>query len=246
MKAYFTAMLLVLIIGNIGAVDTESYQFIDYLRSLPGPGMPQVYQNGVVFTAPSSFSRVGISFAHENYSRVHWFRNLLIPRDAADLHVDGRLQRHIDPYIDSGIMFHLEMIPENVQNLDYRLVIDGLWTVDPLNPLIISGPSGVSASRFPLPPQAQREASLPSGLYRFNFNAQPGEIITVGGDFNNWDPFMYQLTEISPGIYSITLPFPPGRIQYVFYYRGTPVPDPLNPWRAYNREGRYVSEAFIN
>ena len=246
MKAYFTAMLLVLIIGNIGAVDTESYQFIDYLRSLPGPGMPQVFQNGVVFTAPSSFNRVGISFAHENYSRVHWFRHLLIPGDAADLYVDGRFQRHVNPNMDSGIMFHLEMIPENVQNLDYRLVIDGLWTVDPLNPLIISGPSGVSASRFPLPPQARREASLPAGLHRFSFHASPGEFITVGGDFNNWDPFMYQLIETSPGFYSITLPFPPGRIQYVFYYRGNPVPDPLNPRRAYSREGRYVSEAFIN
>ena len=246
MKALITALLLVFIIGNIGAVDIQSQHFIDFLRALPEPGKPVIYENGVVFTFSSSHRRVGISFAHEGYARIHWFRHLMIPRDVADLYVDGRLQRHVEPNIDSGIMFHVEVFPENVQNLDYRLIIDGLWTADPLNPMTVTGSSGITASRVPLPARPAREAPPAPGTYRFSFQAQPNEIITVGGDFNSWDPFMYQLRETSPGLYTLTLPFPPGSFQYVFFHHGEQVPDPENSSRLFDREGRYVSVGVVN
>ena len=246
MKAFFTALLLISIIGNIGAIDTESRQFIDYIRSISRPGQPEIFENGVVFTAPSSNNRVGISFAHEGYARVHWFRHLLIPRDVAELYIDGRLHREINPNIDSGIMFHTEIIPEDLQHLDYRLIIDGLWTVDPLNPITVRGPSGITVSRFPLPARPEREAAPAPGTYRFSFRAPPGEIVTVAGNFNNWDPFMYELRETSPGLYSLTLPFPPGRFQYMFFYRGEMVADPANPRHIYARDGSYVSEGIVN
>ena len=245
MKALITAVLLISIIGNIGALDTDSHHFIDYLRSLTGPGNPEIFMDGVVFTAPSSHRRLGISFAHEDYARVHWFRPLLIPRDRAELIVDGRIHREIDPNIDSGIMFHVQAIPENVQNLDYGLIIDGLWTVDPNNPITVTGPSGISASRFPLPARPPREPAPAPGTYRFSFRAPPGETVTVGGDFNNWDPFMYELRETSPGLYTLTLPFPPGSFQYVFFYRGERIANPANPRRVFSRDGRYVSVGIV-
>ena len=144
-------------------------------------------------------------------------------------------------------MFHVQVIPEGVRYLDYRLIIDGLWTADPLNPLTITNPVGIVLSRFPLPAQAQ--ATLASarqpGAFQFNFRAPPGEIVTVGGSFNNWDPFMYELREVSPGFFTLTLPLPPGRFQYVFFHRGEPIPDPANMRRLYRRDGRAVSEAIV-
>ena len=246
MKAIIAATLLIFIIGNIWAVDIESYQFIDYLRSLSKPEKPQIFEDGVLFTAPSSHRRVGISFAHEGYAKVYWFRQLLVPRDRAELYVNGKLQRKMNPNIDSGIMFHVETIPSNVKNLDYRMIIDGLWTTDPLNPLSVTGPSGIIESRFPLPekPKPHFEAT-PSGFYRFIYRAQPKETITVAGSFNNWDPFMYELREISSGLYTITLPLPPGSFQYVFFHRGEQVQDPDNPRRMYTKEGRIVSEGIV-
>jgi len=246
MKAFKTAVLLIFIIGNIGAVDTDSHLFIDYLRALGRPGAPQVFGNSVVFTAPSSFSRVGIAFAHENYTRVHWFSHLLVPRDVADLYVDGRLQRDIDENIDSGILFYAIEMPENLTHIDYRLVMGGLWTTDPLNPVTVTGPSGVTISRVSLPPLPRREPSPAPGTYRFSFNAPPGESVTVGGDFNNWDPFMYQLRETSAGHYTLTLRMPPGTFQYVFYHRGLAIPNPANPNQAYSRDGRHVSVGVVN
>ena len=254
MKAFFTTALLILIIGNIGAVDIESYQFIDYIRGISAPGKPQIYEDGVVFTASSSYQRVGISFAHEGYAKVHWLKRLVVPRDQAELFVEGKLQKNIDPNIDSGIMFHIQIIPANLKNMDYRMIIDGLWTTDPMNPLTVTGLSGVMESRVPLTavsaagareePKVPQSAAMP-GTYRFSFKAPVGETVTVCGSFNSWDPFMYELRETRPGFYSLSLSLPPGIHQYVFYYRGERIPDPANARMLYSRDGRVVSEAVV-
>ena len=240
------AALLIFIIGNIGAVDIESYQFIDYLRAIPGPGKPQIYEDEVIFTASSSYNRVGISFAHEGYAKVYWFKRLLTPKDHSELFINGKYQSSIDPNRDSGIMFHHQLIPEDLKNMDYRMVIDGLWTTDPLNPLTVTGSSGIAESRVPLPERSKFSLNqVPKpGTYRFLYRAPPGEIITVGGNFNNWDPFMYVLSESSPGLYTLTLSLPPGTFQYVFFHRGEQIPDQAAR-RLYTRDGRIVSEAVV-
>ena len=245
MKVILTAVLLVSIIGNIGAADTESYQFIEHLRSLSAPGKPEIFEDGVIFTAPSSYQRVGISFAHEDYARVHWFKLFMIPRDPEDFIAAGKNWKKLDPNIDTGIMFHLENIPRGLKNMDYRIIIDGLWTTDPMNPLAVTGPSGVVESRVPLPALSATAAGPQPGTYRFSYLALPGEIITVGGTFNNWDPFMYELREVVPGFYTLTLPLPQGTFQYVFFHRGERIPDPANTRKLYTRDGRIVSEAAV-
>jgi len=257
MKAFITTALLIIIIGNIGAADIESYQFIDYLRSISAPGRPEIYNGGVVFTATSSYNRIGISFAHEGYAKVHWLKHLMIPRDSTELMVNGKIDKKMSPNKDSGIMFHYEMIPENLKNMDYRMIFDGLWTTDPQNPVLVRGPSGISESRISLPlhsaaqtpgsegshPARPAQNGASAGTYRFIYQGPPGETVTVGGTFNNWDPFLYELRETNPGYYSLNLPLPPGSFQYVFYRRGEAIPDPSNPITRFSREGMMVSEA---
>jgi hypothetical protein len=245
MKKIMVLMLLGLIIGSIGAVDTESYQFIERLLSLKEPGAPKVYEDAVIFTAPSSYRRVGIAFAGEGFSRVHWFQKLMVP-------VDAPLPRKTnDPstvFADSGILFHVYTVPEDVREIEYRLVIDGLWTTDPLNPLQCIDPaSGIARSVMVLPEIPRRPSTLGGspGSLSFTFTAPPGERITVAGSFNRWDPFMYELQETRPGFYSLTLPLPPGTYHYVFFYRGSRILDPNNPSSVYTREGQTASEAVI-
>jgi hypothetical protein len=189
---------------------------------------------------------VGISFAHDGYARVHWFRKLLIPRDYADCVIENKIRKDVDPNIDSGIMFHVEPIPGNLRNMDYRLVIEGLWTADPMNSITIRGPSGIIESRVPLPPRPQAfGTSMEPGTFRFEFHADPGEIVTVGGSFNNWDPFMFEMRETRPGFYTLTLSLPPGNFQYLFFHRGEQIPDPLNTRRLFSRYDRIVSEGTV-
>ena len=245
-KVFITTALLIFIIGNLKAVDIESYQFINHLRDITRPGKPEIFEDGVLFTASSSLQRVGISFAHENYTKVHWYQRLMVPKDPADLLIDGKVSNKIDPFEDSGIMFHIEPIPVNIKNMDYRLIINGLWTTDPANPIRVLGPSGVAESRFPLPERSVTTmVTATPGTYTFSYRAPSGETITVCGSFNSWDPFMYELRETSRGLYTLSLPFPPGTFQYVFFYKGEQIPDPANTRKLYTRDGRVVSEATV-
>jgi hypothetical protein len=57
---------------------------------------------------------------------------------------------------------------------------------------------------------------------------------------------MYELREYPAGLYSLSIPLPPGTYQYVFYHRGERFLDPHNFRRAYTREGLTASEAVIN
>jgi hypothetical protein len=247
MKKYMVLTLLMLIIGSIGALDTESYGFIDHLLRLSGPAGPELFEDGVIFTISSRYRRVGIAFAHEGFSGIHWFRKLLSNRNEAPPPPPGS-KAVPDIYQDSGILFYAQEIPKNLRELEYRLIIDGLWTTDPLNPLRRQDEkSGQLRSVIPLPEPKKSDAPReePPGSFRFAYRAPPGEIITVAGSFNGWDPFMYELRETTPGNYSLVLPLPPGTYHYVFYHRGEQFQDPNNYNRVYTREGKPASEMVV-
>jgi hypothetical protein len=245
MKTIMTGLLLITIIGTIGAADTESYQFIDHLLNLPGPGKPDIYEDTIIFTAPSSYRRVGIAFAHEGFAQVYWFQKLLTtPNDETP---SGR-QKNKSPYQDSGLLFYVYEAPENTRELKYRMIIDGLWTTDPLNPLKVTDPAtGLAHSLVTAPvfTKAPSPAGNIPGTLSFSYTAPPGELITVAGNFNGWDPFMYELAETKPGSYSLTLPLPPGVYQYVLFHRGERILDPNNLNRVYTREGKPANEAVV-
>jgi hypothetical protein len=247
MKTIMAAVLLVIGISFAGAADTESYQFIDRLLSLDGPGAPVLYEDAMIFTAPSSHRRVGVAFAHEGFSKVYWFRQLLVPQDPLGAPIPpGKKQP--DPYRDSGILFYVYQLPENLQELEYRLIIDGLWTTDTANSLSRKdGVSGLLYSVAPLPRRENIPGPLkgPPGTLSFSFKGPPGETVTVAGSFNGWDPFMYELDENPLGVYSLTLPLPPGKYQYIFFHRGERYLDPYNFNRVYSKDGKAASEIEI-
>ena len=233
-------------IGFISAQEAESYEVVSRLLAMTKPGTPQIIDDSIIFTYTSNCRRAGISFAHEGFSNVHWLRQLLVPQDPLNVSIPQN-KKAPELFKDSGILFYVHKIPEDLQELEYRLVIDGLWTIDPVNPASRRNSSGLECSVLSLPQRQYRPDILkgPFGTLAFSFKAEPGEKITVAGNFNGWDPFMYELRELSPGFYSLTLPLPRGTFQYVFYHRGEPVPDPANPRHRYSRDGMTVSEAEI-
>jgi len=246
MKTIVLFCLLIVIASFSWADDWENYDVVNQLLIIHSPCAPVIVENYVIFTADSALRRVGVAFAHENFANVYWFRPLVIPQD--------RLNDQFDPlissgdYIDSGLQFHVYQIPANLRELEYRLVVNGLWTTDPLNPKTRRDPvSGLTMSVLslpnrPVPPNPLN--GLPEGLI-FSFRGPPGEIVTVAGNFNGWDPFMYQLREYPEGVYSIIIPLPPGTYQYVFYHRGQRYVDPYNPRRIYSRDGSAASEIVV-
>ena len=246
MKTIAIFCLLILIAPFSRADEWESYEVVNSLLSIHSPSAPLIIDNYVIFTADSGLRRVGVAFAHENFANVHWFRPLAVPQDRLSRPWDTVFQPNV--YSDSGLQFHVFQIPANLSELEYRLVINGLWTIDPLNPKSRRDPvSGLSLSVLSLPyrPVTPNPLNgLPEGL-SFSFRGPPGEIVTVAGNFNGWDPFMYELREFPEGVYSITIPLPPGTYQYVFYHRGQRYVDPYNPRRIYARDGNAASEIVV-
>ncbi|MDR2742951.1 MAG: isoamylase [Treponema sp.] len=246
MKRLIMLTFLALIIGNIGALDTGSYQFIDHLLGLKVPGKPEIVDDGVLFTAPSGNRSIGIAFAHEGFAKIYWFQKIMKIRD--DPEAADPKKGNEDLYRDSGILFHAYPLPKDRRELEYRLIIDGLWTVDPLNPLRrMDERSGIYRSVVILPetPRIPTAFDGPPGTLSFTYRAPPGETITVAGDFNGWDPFMYELRETAPEFYSLVLPLPPGTYHYVFHHRGQRFPDPNNTAKVYSSKGETVSEAVV-
>ena len=106
-------MLLMAIIGSLGAADTDSFRFIDHLMQLKKPEKPQIVDDAVVFTAASSYRRVGIAFAHEGFGKIHWFRRFMVSNENA-----GPWRKDNPPadlYHDSGILFFVYSIPEDLK-----------------------------------------------------------------------------------------------------------------------------------
>jgi hypothetical protein len=242
---FFTFLLLAT--GSLGAIDLESYEFIDKLLSLDHPQEPQVFEDAVIFTAGGAYNRVGIAFLHEGFSKIHPFKRLLVPiNDTAEF--DEKSNRSPETLRDSGILFFVYEVPDGVESLEYRLVFDGLWSADPHNPRRKFGArSGIEHSVAPLPPRPvfPRNDDSFDGIV-FSYRGQTsGERITVAGDFNGWDPFMYELKETARGIYTLAVPLPPGTWRYVYYRNGEKIIDYSNAAHEYRKDGSAVNVAVV-
>ena len=247
MKRIRTIILFTLVTAFAGAADWETYELIDRLLTLPGPSAPVIFEDAVIFTASSGLRRVGVAFSYENFSRIYWFTQLLVPQDPLGAPIPPG-KKVPDPYKDSGILFYVHQVPENTNELEYRLIVDGLWTIDPVNPKTRKDPvSGLAWSVLSLPRREPMPNVLngPPGSLSFSFKGPPGENVTVAGNFNGWDPFMYELIESPAGVYSLNLPLPPGRYQYVFFHRGQRYVDPYNSNRVYSKDIGIASEIVI-
>jgi hypothetical protein len=247
MKTIVLSVLFIIITAFSWASDWESYELVNLLLNIQEPGAPVVHEDYVIFSADSKLRRVGVAFAHENFSTIYWFRQLMVSQQFLNpVILPG--QKFPSPYKDSGLQFHVYRVPDHLRELEYRLVVNGLWTIDPTNPLSKRDPvSGLELSVIPIPPRPVNLHpinGLPEGL-KFSFKGPPGEIVTVAGSFNGWDPFMYELKEEPAGHYSLTIPLPSGVYQYVFFHRGQRHVDPHNPRRIYARDGSAASEIII-
>jgi hypothetical protein len=246
MKTIFAFVFFTIIAAFPLSADWETYELLGRLLSLPGPCAPVVHGDSVIFTASSGLRKVGVAFAHENFANIYWYRHLVVSQDwLAPVLLPGQI--FPDPYKDSGILFHVLEVPVDLLEVEYRIVVNGLWTTDPLNPKSKKDPvSGLIFSTVSVSARSSK-ASPQKGMggVTFKFNAPAGETVTVAGDFNGWDPFMYELKEYPEGVYSLTLVLPPGKHQYIFYHRGRRFSDPNNPNRVYAKDGSAASVVEI-
>jgi len=201
------------------------------LAGMTAAEAPQVIEDRLVLSVAGPYRFVGAAFAHEGFAVIHPF--------------DRNTQ---------GVFVLAYPIPLKMNaSLVYRLIIDGVWTFDPSNPHSTTDPStGAALSIADIP----YRSDLHLGLYKilepdghtahFTFQGAPGEVVTVCGDFDDWDPFIHEMKETRPGLYELELPLTAGVHFYGFVYRGDVVPDPLNGVKASNRDGKVVSVLVVS
>lgn len=216
-----------------GDLDTDTWLQVSGITE---PGEPRVFDDLVVFTyQPSGFARhVAAAFAHEGYRELHTFsvRKLANGED----------------------LFYLPYpVDIDQDQLDYRIVVDGVWMKDPNAPQTITDRRGVEIGRVALRerPPYRTPSPVPHDdgtvTFRFSFDIRIAATletvdrqristgafedpeIYVVGTFNGWDPYAHRLQgPDEDGFYSTTIPVPAGDHYYYFLVDGRRVLDPLN------------------
>ena len=193
---------------------------------------------------------VAVAFAHEQFARLHPYR--IVRSTVQD-------PENPNETMDTRVFALAYSPPEDLERLEYRIVVDGLWQTDPMNPNTVLDANGVPRSVFELPDRPQTALGVPrvfeDGRVEFIFEPGAGDTVetirdvmidlgtneglrvSVAGSFNNWDPFMHRLRETEPGVYRLTLRVPPGRHHYYLVVDGRRILDPENDTRTRHRGG---------
>ena len=209
----------------------EEADYANLVTSITKVREPYIQDGYVVFTADKDARFVGIAFDFENFGTIHPY------------------QKH-NTYSDTGevresLFFYALKLSKEMQKIKYRVVIDGLWTLDPTNEnkgfdrstgLLLSI---YDASRE-IPPATEQ---LKDGTIRFVYQGESGRQVRLGGSFTNWDSWIYEMKEVQPGLFELTLP--PGTYQYAYFSGVNTIVDTTNPERCYTVDGKTASQITV-
>lgn len=223
--------------GNLFAAEKINYQNFELdslLHNIDGPQAPVVTDDYIIFTADMHNRFVGIAFDFENYKIIHPFKVMNYTDE------DGNSSRKY--------MFYCYNRQHKFSELKYRLVFDGLWAADPLNPnkeydedvnlyfSKVEDPGSIKIFT-----QASDENTV-----HFIYRGKSGQKVQLSGTFTNWDPWIYTLKETSPGFYELYLPLTTGTYYYNYFIGLTPYLDESNPEKAYTPDGRSANVIRVN
>lgn len=166
---------------------------------------------------------VSLAMEHELYRKFHTFEK----------------NKH-------GVFVLALPLPDGLEEIRYRLIVDGLWTTDPSVPSKFDE-RGVMVSVLKIPPDGGLPdpgiKSMSDGSVQFVYVGNPNSRVALVGDFNRWDPYLTPVPEspVHPGVYVTTLRLPPDSQYYRFVVNGRQLTDPGNPHSARNGWGEEVS-----
>ena len=240
LKTFLVTSFLLICATSFSIAETKQteekdlYEYNNLVLSLSKPGKPIITDKYIIFTAESGPRFVGISFDFENYSTIHSF--------------EIRKTRDVENNVTRSIIFYLLERPRNLTEVSYRLIIDGLWTSDPLNPeKQYDYKTGITLSKIYLQNTIPEVTGYQEeSVVKFIYKGEPGQNVRLGGNFTNWDSWIYTLEETKPGFYELSIPLPTGIYYYNYYLGMNSFVDKTNPNRAYTPEGRTASVIKVN
>ena len=236
-KFVLMTLLAALFMGGMGfaaaPVNYQNFELDTLLHNIEKPGEPIVTEDYIIFTANTQNRSVGIAFDFENYQVIHPFQILSSTDD------EGKTTRKH--------LFYCYQRQHCFDTLKYRLVIDGLWTTDHLNPnREYDEQVNLYFSKLENLGQIRIETEAKDDTVKFIYKGESGLKLQLAGTFTNWDPWIYQLEEIQPGLYELELPLTTGTYYYNYYLGLTPILDNTNPEKIYTADGRSASVIRVN
>ena len=210
----------------------EAHIYSELVESVSKAEMPKIKDRYLIFTAKAN-RHAGIAFAHEDYKHIHSFKKL----------VRGEFKgEKADP-----VLFYIMQIPDATSQVQYRIVIDGLWSSDPENPnSFFDYMTGMSVSFVDVPFKKEYKTVIENeNTVKFTYLGEAHKNVRLAGSFNNWDPFMYELDEVEPGRYELNLSLPKGTWFYAYFNGSTQLPDRTNKNYVYTGDGRRASVITI-
>ena len=234
-KFYFiaTALMFLISLPVSAKEDTQpsdfTYEYKEIASQILSVSRPYEKDGHIVFTAKDGPRHIGIAFDFENYQIIHSFQK------KSNYDMDGK---PTDTYF-----FYILQTPDELKSISYRLVVDGLWTTDPLNDSKkYDASTGIYLSTLRLNREIKQvtETKKTEGVH-FVYKGKSGEKIRLAGTFSNWDSWIYEMKETSYGVYELYLPLPKGTYYYSYYHGTKSMPDRTNPDRAFSKDGRIVS-----
>lgn len=223
---YFKLLFILLFISGQFLFAQEVKDISVHLKMLEkkNHSAPEIYGKTILFSyKPEKYTRfVGIAFEHESYREIHTFRK------------------------NKFNVFVLNYLVNTDNNrINYRIIIDGLWMKDPNNSNFFKDRNGIEISYLNLNNYKRNlyieSPSIDKSMATFHLKAKENQNIYLSGDFNNWDPFMYKLKEVSPGEYYLSLHVSAGAHSYYYLINGEIIADPNNPVKRISREGFEIS-----
>jgi Carbohydrate-binding module 48 (Isoamylase N-terminal domain). len=240
-RLLLTSLAALLLLLPVSGAGIEAITYNNLVSSISRPRAPVVSGRYIIFTASGTARHTGIAFEHENYRNIHSYQRI-IRKDA-----DGKPQRDENGKLQEPVLFYIAEIPPEMHEIRYRMVIDGLWTTDPLNAeTAYDYPNGMNVSLLPVEYyEIFQTSNVSKGQVRFTYTGETGKTVRLAGSFNNWDPFMYEMTERKPGEYELVLPLPRGTWYYAYFEGTEQLPDNTNHNRVYTRDGKIASVVTV-
>jgi len=247
LKFLICAAFLCSIAGlSLYAKDATNYQNFELdtlLHDIDKPQSPIITDDYIIFTSDASSRSVGIAFDFENYQIIHPFQ-LLTSTEIEE----GKKKKDTVVTVTRKHLFYCYKREHKYTQLKYRLVLDGLWTTDPLNPNKEYDESvNLYFSKLDIPGIISTLTEVRADdSVRFIYKGEQGLQLRLAGTFSNWDPWIYEMNEIQPGLYELNLPLTSGTYYYNYYVGLTPILDNTNPNKAYTLDGRSASVITVN
>ncbi len=147
------------------------------------------------------------------------------------------------------VLRYQERLPSGAYQ--YRLKIDGFLIADPMNPNYELGSGNQKLSIFNLTNEFISNKKYPfwvsNNTYLFRYQNTAANVVTIAGDFNNWNPFSHQMSYKGAGYFEIELELDPKKIYlYSFIMDGVWHFDPNNKKQYRNSQDRPISGFYAD